>query len=181
MLSDIEIVEKLRQGRTHFLDQCYSQAFPKVKRMITSKSGTDDDAKDIFQESIVVFYQNCLNPSFVLSSSISTYLYAISWRLWMKSLRDNGHFHMEITESTSIIEEFDFELESKNSDIMENVLSVMQTLGKNCKEILMQFYFKKLSFDAIAVNLDYKDERAVREQKYRCMKRIKEEMKEYVG
>lgn len=176
-LSDQDIIDKLREGETHVFKYCYPMAFPKVKGMVLKNNGNLADAEDIFQETLVIFYKNSLKPDFILSASLSTYLYAISWRLWMKQIRDSRK-HVEIMETDmKIVEAFDFELADAKSDTLTEVMKAMESAGKRCREILVSFYFNQLKMEQIAVNLEFKDERAVREQKYRCMKRIKEMMK----
>lgn len=173
-LSDQDILAKLRQGETQVFRYCYPRAFPQVKGMVLKNGGSQHDAEDVFQEALIVFYRNTLKDDFELTSALATYLYAISYRLWLKQIRDRK-VTTEITESTiGLVEHFDFELAEHQSDRLGEVMNAMETAGKRCKEILIMFYFKKLKFDQIAEQLTMKDERAVREQKYRCMKRIKD-------
>lgn len=173
-LSDQDILEKLRAGETHVLKYCYQSAFPKVRGMILKNNGYDTDAEDTFQDALVIFYKNCLKPDFHLTSAISTYLYSVSWRIWMKNLRDTKPtMSMEETDFVAV-DSWDFELESERDEQMEGIMEAMESAGKRCKEILILFYFNKLGLEQIASKVGMKDERAVREQKYRCMKRIKE-------
>ena len=154
---------------------CFSSTFPQVKYMVLKNSGALEDAEDIFQDALIIFYRNVIKEEFELTSSISTYVYAISHNLWLKQLRKRKKNAIDLQEAdVALIEDFEFELAEEKADKLSDVLAVMETVGKRCKEILTLYYFKKLKYDFIAEKLGMKDERAVREQKYRCMKRIKE-------
>ncbi|MFT6867476.1 MAG: RNA polymerase sigma factor (sigma-70 family) [Cyclobacteriaceae bacterium] len=166
----------LKSGDQKILKQVYESNYSAVEKMILKNSGTSDDAKDMFQDAMVIFYKNIQKSDFVLSSSIKTYLYAISWRLWMKKIREEKK--LTITHKEEYIDAFDFELVSKDPDATLNgVVELLKQHGKNCLEILTRFYFNNQSFDFIASELGYASGQVVREQKYRCIKRVREGIK----
>lgn len=49
-------------------------------------------------------------------------------------------------------------------------------LKEPCYSILMMFYFKKMSFNAIARVMNYKTEKVVKNQKYRCIQQLKDSL-----
>ena len=173
-LSDDDIMLKLRNGDTYVFKYCYPMAFPQVRNMIIKNGGNRHDAEDVFQEALIIFYRNAIREDFELTSALSTYVYAISYRLWLKQLRSRKVSLKIDAVEFKLIETFDFELAEEKADRFHEVLEKMESAGKRCKEILTLFYFNKLKYGQIASKLGMKDERAVREQKYRCMKRIKE-------
>lgn len=173
-ISDGDIIQKLKAGDTYVFKYCYPIAFPQVKSMVQKHGGISQDAEDIFQEALIVFYRNAIRDDFELTAALSTYIYAVSYRLWLKQLRKRKP-SVEISDAEDrLVDTFHFELAEEESDKLGEVLEVMESAGKRCKEILTLFYFNKLKYGPIAEKLGMKDERAVREQKYRCMKRIKE-------
>ena len=173
-LSDDDIIHKLRSGDTYVFKYCYPMVYPQVRSLIMKNGGNKQDAEDTFQETLIVFYRNVVKEDFVLTSALSTYIYAISYRLWLKQLRSRKISLPIDAASVQLVEAFDFEVAEQKADKLTGVLEKMESAGKRCKEILTLFYFNKLKYDQIAQKLQMKDERAVREQKYRCMKRIKE-------
>ncbi len=176
MTNEEKLIEGLRSGDQKILKEIYESNYPTVEKMILKNSGTNDDAKDIYQDAMVIFYNNVLKPQFILSSTVKTYLYAISWRLWMKKIREEKK--LTITHKEEYIDAFDFELVSKDPDATLNgVVELLKQHGKNCLEILQRFYFNSQSFDQIASALGYASGQVVREQKYRCIKRVREGIK----
>ena len=58
-------------------------------------------------------------------------------------------------------------------DIFENVNRAIETLGDPCKQLLECYYYKNLSWAAIASKLGYANAASARNQKYKCLERIR--------
>ena len=69
-----------------------------LKRYVLKNSGDKDDAKDVFQNTLIVFYKKVLIENFELSSKISTYLFSIAKNLWLKKLRDEKFKRIKLEE-----------------------------------------------------------------------------------
>src|SRR5438477_26161 len=63
-----------------------------VQSMILNNNGSADDAKDIFQETMIVLYQKARTGDFELSCQLKTYVYSVSRRLWLKRLQQMNRF-----------------------------------------------------------------------------------------
>lgn len=175
-LNEDETLAGLRAGDQGVLDSIYKTNYQVVEAMVLKNSGSVDEAKDVFQDTMLVFLKNIAKANFQLTAAIGTYLYSIAWRLWMKRLRQTSK--LTNSEEDQVIEAFDFEIISKSPDDMLNqVVELLNRNGKNCLEILKKIYFNDLSFDEIAEELGYASGQVVREQKYRCIKRVRGEIK----
>ncbi len=176
-LNEDETLTGLRSGDQGVLDKVYKDNYRAIESMILKNSGSIDEAKDIFQDTMIVFLKNIAKADFKLTASISTYLYSISRRLWMKRLRETSK--LTSTEEDGVEEAFDFELIYESADAtLHEVVKLLEKSGKNCLEILKKIYLNDLSFDVIAGELGYASGQVVREQKYRCIKRVRKDIKE---
>lgn len=131
-----------------------------------------EDAREVFQVSIVILYDNVITGKLVnLTSSIKTYLFAIA-KNKAQEFRRTSHstissddillLHiMEDAEDKSIMEE--------NFLHMENSLA---SLGNPCQQVLELFYYKKWKMPKIAEALNYKNTDTVKNIKYKCLKRL---------
>ena len=54
--ADNEIILGVLNGSADILDKLYKAYFPMVLQLILANNGNEDDAKDIFQESVIVLY-----------------------------------------------------------------------------------------------------------------------------
>lgn len=95
-MRDEEIIQALRSGpEQKALVQLYAH-LPKVERMVRKNSGTHADAKDLFQDALVILLGRAKDPAFTLSCSIGTYLFAICRNKWQEELRRQGRFTQEL-------------------------------------------------------------------------------------
>ena len=81
---DSEVILGILNDSKGTLEGIYKAYFPMVLQLVMTNSGSEDDAKDVFQESIIVLYDKVKAGSFELNSKLKTFLYSVSRRLWLK-------------------------------------------------------------------------------------------------
>lgn len=143
----------------------------KIDAYIRKNNGTVHDAKDVFQQALLVFYKNCLKPDFTLTSTIGTYLFSVSKNLWLKELRDNK------VKFSSNLPDFipDVEGDSCEKEVLINkMLQAIDRLTDNCKKLIRLYHFQKMPWSEIMQTMDYKNEHTARNQKYKCLKKLKD-------
>lgn len=174
-MSDEEIINKLRQGDQQVFAKIYDH-FPMICSMIISNSGNEDDAKDIFQNALIVFYKKALQPEFKLTAKIGTYLYSVCHKMWLKKLTRDPLVNMTSLELAQEIISRDqgFELKSKSQiPLREFIAEKLKTLGEPCKSIIMMHEYEKRSMEEIATHFEYANAKTARQQKYKCLLRLK--------
>jgi len=167
-MTDKEIIEYLRNNRYQKAVNGLYDVLSSVKKYIRSNSGTADDAKDIFQDALVVLYKNVQSQTFTLTVPLKTYLLAIIKNLWLQELRRRN----KIPVTTDQADVPDMVLnDDKNFDIAKAAFNL---LGEKCRQLLILFYFKKKTYRELASFLAFGDERTAKNQKYRCLQKAKE-------
>src|SRR5438105_1297170 len=73
-----------------------------VQSLVINNNGTTDDAKDIFQEAMIVLYEKARSGTFELNCQIKTYVYSVCRRLWLKKLQQANRF-LEMGEIESMV------------------------------------------------------------------------------
>ena len=145
-----------------------------VQSLILNNSGYADDARDIFQEAMIVLYQKARSGSFELNSQLKTYLYSVCRRLWLKRLNQMQRISPEVDnlEETVPVEEELERHEQRNRDflVMEQA---MNNLGEPCKSLLEAYYMGKKSMVEIAGDFGYTNADNAKNQKYKCLMRLK--------
>jgi len=56
------------------------------------------------------------------------------------------------------------------------VAGILEKMGDPCKALLESFYFNQLSWEAIAEKFGYSNAASARNQKYKCLERIRKEL-----
>ena len=85
-MDDKIIIELLKSGKQDKAFLKLYKNYPKVEKLILSKGGSKEDAKDVFQEALIIFYEKVCNTEFKLTSAIGTYLYSVCRFLWKDEL-----------------------------------------------------------------------------------------------
>jgi RNA polymerase sigma factor (sigma-70 family) len=164
----------LQQDNRPAIETIYKQNYSMVQTLILNNNGSQEDAKDIFQEALIVLYEKVKSGSFELNCQIKTYLYSVCRRLWLKRLNQLQRFSPEvesIEEIVAVEEEMEVH-ERRNADflLMEKA---MQGLGEPCKSLLESYYLQKKSMLEIAGNFGYTNADNAKNQKYKCLMRLK--------
>lgn len=168
------IIAEIRKKNEVALKELYKTHFPMVVHLVCSNSGSEQEAKDIYQEAVIAFYEKVQLPDFVLTCKIKTYLYAVSRRLWLKRLSEKKRFHgnIEETESFIRIDEEMNDIEEKEIQYL-NMSKAMEGLGEPCLTIMKDFYVHNQSMEMISKKYGYTNAENAKNQKYKCLQRLK--------
>ncbi len=171
-ISDNTLLDKLKTEESSSFGLLYEFYFPSVASYIKQNLGSNEDAEDIFQETIIVLLQKVRNSDFILTSSLKTYVYAVAKNLWLKRLRDNkGKFvDGEIYLTTLGTETFEIEPEKSKEEKVENWLL---KITRNCQNILKALFFYEESMDGLMIKMGWKNKHTATNQKHKCIQQIK--------
>ncbi len=150
-----------------------------IVHLVCSNSGTEQEAKDIYQEAVMAFYERVQQPAFVLTCKIKTYLYAVARRLWLKKLAEKKRFSTSLSDGHIEDVETFFGVEDEMADIHEKerrlkrMGSSLEGLGEPCRSIIEDFYVSDLSMEEISAKFGYTNADNAKNQKYKCLQRLK--------
>jgi RNA polymerase sigma factor (sigma-70 family) len=168
------IVAEIRNKNNVVLRELYKTHYAMAVNLVCANSGTEQEAKDVYQEAVIAFYEKVQQPQFSLSCKIKTYLYAVCRRLWLKRLwekkRTNGSMHE--LETFSGIEDDMIEIEEKENRFAK-MDTALKALGEPCRSIIEDFYIRDLSMENIREKFGYTNPENAKNQKYKCLQRLK--------
>lgn len=172
--TDEAIIEGIRRSDERALAHLYKLYFPMVAHLVMSNSGTDDEAKDIYQEGVIVFYEKIRDNSLELTCQIKTYLYSVCRRLWLKRLGEKGRYLTRLDDSEGVVP---VEEETNQHEEQERQFGVMgdslQQLGEPCRSLLEAFYIRLQNMQDITEQFGYTNSDTTKNQKYKCLQRLK--------
>ena len=173
--TDDQFIDGLRSGNNEILTALYKKYYTVVLKFIVNNSGSEEAAQDVYQETVIVLYENAQKPGFELNCQLQTFIFSIAKRLWLKQLRKSGHTlrfkEDEEAEVVDVGEEITEHLK-KESDI-EKMNACMENLGEPCKTLLKDFYVYKLSMEELSEKFGYTNADNAKTQKYKCLQRLK--------
>jgi RNA polymerase sigma factor (sigma-70 family) len=168
------LLKGLAQNDKNSIESIYRENYSSIQSFVLNNNGSVDDARDIFQEAMIVLYEKSGLATFSLNCQIKTYLYSICRRLWLKRLLQLGKFSTQVESLEEIIpvEEEIEDHEKKNDDfiLMEQA---MAKIGEPCKSLLDAYYMQKKNMHDIASEFGYTNADNAKTQKYKCLVRLK--------
>jgi len=127
---------------------------PMIRLMVTQKGGTAEDAKDVFQDGLIIMLEKIDNYELVLRCKFKTFLYSICENLWKAVLAKRkaaDNYKYQRTDADSIK---DF-TEVYDNELYQNIFEdVYETLDPVSRKIL-KLYWQDYSPKEIAVKLGY--------------------------
>lgn len=183
--TDKEIIDGLKDSfhmEDSILKYLYTSHYPIVRKYIRSKGGNDVEAKDIFQDSIIVFYQNVKSEKFKLKAKISTYLIALARNMWLNRKKKMAKIStlddLIINRRSKDNQPLDYLMETERNDFVKELL---QELSMDCRKIITLSIFQKLSMKKISSIMEYQNEQVARNKKSKCLKYLKKAIEKSVN
>jgi len=72
-----ELLEAIMNNNQKEFNYFFEDEFPKIARLILNNNGTLENAKDIFQDALVIVIENVLHQKIDLTCSLGTYMYSV--------------------------------------------------------------------------------------------------------
>jgi len=175
-----KLLEGLALNDGKAIETIYKQHYNMVQSLILNNNGSPDDARDIFQEAMIVLYEKVKTGTFELNCLLKTYLYSVCRRLWLKRLSQLQRISPEVEklEETVPVEE-ELELHEQRNLDFQTMEKSMKNLGEPCKSLLEAYYLQKKNMVEIAANFGYTNADNAKNQKYKCLMRLKKLFGQY--
>lgn len=172
-------ISEIRNNENAALRQLYSLYKADCINWLTSKGNVQlEDAKEIFQTSVVILYDNVISGKLEqLNSNVKSYLIGIcknkAYELYRAQKKTN------ITDKFPTIRSYVIEGVSEKEELEERIDEMtiaLNTLGDPCRLLLQLFYYKKKSMEEITGMMQYKNAATTKNLKYKCIKRLQVSM-----
>jgi DNA-directed RNA polymerase specialized sigma24 family protein len=159
------------EQRTQVFRQLYEVAFPKVAKFVANRGGTFDDAKDIFQDALVILYEKSMQDN--RFESPEYYLVGIAKHLWIRKFNDD-HKKVGLDEGEKVIT-----IPEDYYEPAENrLISLLELTGKKCLQLLHAFYYDSLSLEQIKTAFGFSTTHSASAQKFKCIEKMRNTIQE---
>lgn len=169
-VNEQELFERIQRGDEKALEVIYIKYYRMMTKLVLTNSGTEEEARDVYQDALVVFWQKARSGNLVLTSKMSTYIYSICQNLWRKELDRKKRLSNESKDSSEVID--------MDSPEREKIIAqCLDQLGDTCKKVLMYYYFDDMSMQEIADKLGFANTDTAKTKKYKCKQKLDELVK----
>jgi len=178
-INDNEIVDLIRSVKIADQDKAFSIMYdefaPSVYNMVRKNSGSDTQAEDLFQDTLIVLHNNVRKDSFNLTCKLKTYIYSVARNLWLNQLRKSSRETTLDDTSQDIVDIADDSLKVlMDADKRSTLNKLILRLGENCQKVLKCFYFEQMKLKSIALELGYANETVAKTKKSKCLKQLRQ-------
>lgn len=142
-----------------------------VYGMVVKSGGSQEDAAEVFQETLIALNRNILKGMFDQKSSLRTYFISIAKRLWWRLAKRNaqplpdGFIPNEENEPSGE----DLVIAGERKALLEEVLSM---LSERC-QILISMSVSSYTMKEIAQAVGLSHDQAAKKETYRCRERLR--------
>ena len=182
-ISDSEIVDNLKKGgssRRKSEEQLFNNYSYFIKEGMHKYSFTEDEAFDVYSDTILTTIQTLVSGSFEGRSSLKTYIYKIYHNKSVDLLRKKTTNKNSVHQTASITD-MQFNISDTAKPVIERLIEKsdwnalkqkLAELGENCRQILL------LSTDGytdkeIAATLEFKTADVVKTTRLRCLDKLR--------
>lgn len=167
-LATVDWRQALLTNREKMLEKLYARTYPMVLHHVKQRGGTSDDAKDLLQDAIILFYEKTALDQLTLTSSASTYLMGICKNRW----RRQQEKRRQQTELTAATEAATWE-DPVTDTPAQSVTGYVEQLGEKCKQLLVGFYYFGQRMEQLATAHGYRNIHTATVQKFKCLERLR--------
>jgi RNA polymerase sigma factor (sigma-70 family) len=166
--SDEELLNGLVTRNEKVLREYYTLFYPSIRRFIVSNNGNEEDARDLFQDALLVLFQKVRGQQFELTCSLGTYLYSVSRYLWLKELGKRKKIAHRVVDPEDFVDaDTDIGRLSEFNERMRLYRIHFEKLSSDCRKVLSLF-MEGHTIAEITLIMGYRSEQHTRNRRYRC-------------
>lgn len=171
-----ELIDKIKSGDQKAFEQIYIAYRDEFLQWAVSINSIGlEDAKDVYQQSVISLYENIVNGRLMnMKSNLRTYLFAIGKNKYTEMIRNQKNKNFEIVTDVQDQSPAAIEQHEDRERIIALSESSLSKIGNPCKELLELYYFHMKSVPEITEILGYKNVETTKNLKYKCLNRLKE-------
>lgn len=170
----IQLIKKGGPDEEEAIRALYVHYMEPLVKQVMFNGGTEDDGQDMFQETVIAFIHTIKQDRFRGDASIKTFLFAMNRNIWKNEMRtrDRAAQRAKKYEAMGPQQDAGAGGRMEKNQVSRQLVSLMEKLGENCKQILTQFYYEEKSMREIVAGMNYENEQVVRNKKSKCLKKL---------
>ncbi|MGW8316875.1 MAG: RNA polymerase sigma factor [Bacteroidales bacterium] len=169
---ETSLISGIRAHDSEVLEHIYQSYFPMIEGFVVHHKGTRDQAKDVFQEAMIVIYNRVRAGELELSCKFGTYLYAVCKKIWIQERKKYLLHQDKLKQHPMTVHDPGPEEDPLLQQHLTRIfLTHFRDLSPDCQKIL-SMYFNDYSLEEIRKALNYNNLHHTADRKYRCKKSL---------
>lgn len=153
------------------LNEIYQKYSQPIIKLVTSNNGTIEDARDVFQEGMIVLFRKVHEPNFQLTSSFLTYFYSVCKYIWSNKQKKKRLTVVEINRIPEPIDKYSIEKDMIKKERCDFYLKKFNQLSEGCQQVLTLFY-EGTKMKQIAEKMGFASANYAAKRKHKCKEKL---------
>jgi RNA polymerase sigma factor (sigma-70 family) len=146
----------------------YESFFEGVRRFVLFNNGNEEDAKDLFQDVLMVLFQKARDEHFELTCALKTFVFSVARFLWLKELNKRKWVSRGLVVDEEYVDvDTDISQISEKNERLVVYRRCFDKLSDACRKVLSLFH-EGHSIAEITAILGYRSEQHTKNRRYRC-------------
>ena len=164
-------IKGILNGDPQLINEIYENYHQAILKLVQNYNGTAEDARDVFQEGLMLIYRKAQQPDFQLSSSFFTYFYAICRNIWSNQTRKKSFGEVTLNDEMKSMVKDDSPIMLEQNEQYILYRKKFLELGEDCQQLLSLF-LQKISLREIAKKMGLSSEGYAKKKKYKCKEKL---------
>ncbi|MFK7947384.1 MAG: RNA polymerase sigma factor [Saprospiraceae bacterium] len=164
-------INGIRDNNSKIINEIYEKYSKAIIQYVTSNNGNIDDAKDVFQEGMIVLFRKIHAPDFELTSGLLTYFYSICKFIWLNKSRKKGRSTVDIEKAPEIFDNNSIQKDLERKERTAFYQKKFKQLGEGCQKVLT-FFYEGLKMKEIAKKMGFASPGYAAKRKLKCKQQL---------
>jgi RNA polymerase sigma factor (sigma-70 family) len=164
----------LKANDDDLLKSLYAAGYPGTEKYVLNNNGSEDDARDVYQEAFIVMWRNVQLDKVAFSGieQLQGYVFRIAQYKWLDQLRSSRVRKTNALTESEIPEGLTGESDKQEEEYILKIKTHYAAMADPCREVLNRFYYLKQSMAEIASFFSW-TEATAKNNKYRCLQKLR--------
>ena len=170
-----EIVSQIKSGdRNQVIRFLYDHYYPKVYGVILSRGGNREDAKDIFQDTILVLIKRILENRYD-EMKVGGFIVGVAVKCWIDKVRKDKRLTItdDVYERGQSDTFGDFLQDERKRELLKTMFS---EIGERCTSLFKLVFYENRSMKEVVEKMGFSSVNSAKTQHYKCKQKL---MKKY--
>jgi len=158
------------QLREAFFMTLYKKAFSPVARYVQRMGGSLYEAQDIFQDTLIIYYEKVTSAQTEIILNEKAYLLGIAKKLWLQRYKAGS--------KNEPLHDYDTVVVPDEQLATGKILYYLETAGKKCMELLKAYYYDRMPVNEVTTLFGYSGTHSATVAKYKCLEKVRETVKQ---
>lgn len=170
-MQDKELLEKLRNRDRSAIEYLCSNTFKVIENYVRKNGGQAEDARDIFQDAVLVLFDKLRKKDVQIEKSVLAYFIGIARYLMLRKKTKEARIPLDQFTDINLNDIKELEIIAAKREQYELFYKHYERLDKDCKRIL-QLFFDKKTMTEIRRLMGLSSIAYAKKKKFVCQKRL---------